>query len=407
LKPTVLHIIDSFESGGTERQAIQLVRLLHEGGHCEVHLACLQNKGSLRAEADNLGLGKIAEYPLTSFHDLNFVSQLRRLRSFLQEKRIDVVHTHDFYTNIFGMAAARTAGVRARIASKRETEGFRSPLQKRVERGAFRLAHRVVANSDAVRARLISEGVHSEKIVTLYNGLELERVDAPAGLGRDEALSHLNVKAESRRRFVTIVANLNHAVKDHPTFLQAAAQVRAKISDAAFLIAGEGELLPRLRDLAAQLGLESDVFFLGRCENIAQLLFASDVCVLSSTAEGFSNAILEYMAAARPVVVTDVGGAREAVVSGETGYVVPPRDVEAMAEGIIGLLSERKKAEAMGRRGRQRVVDLFSTRRQLEGTLKLYADVLGHELSEAGAVDRNVAGQSASSPVNSSVPSAV
>ena len=113
------------------------------------------------------------------------------------------------------------------------------------------------------------------------------------------------------RRFVTIVANLQHAVKNHPMFLRAAALVRVAVPDTAFVIAGEGALMGGLRELTAQLGLSHDVFFIGRCQNIAELLFASEVCVLSSTAEGFSNAILEYMAARRPVVVTDVGGVVE------------------------------------------------------------------------------------------------
>ncbi len=91
-------MIDSFEQGGSERQALQLVRQLHESGRAGVRLACLQNRGSLRGEADRLGLGKIPEYPLTSFYDRNFVRQLRRLARFLKENEIDVVHTHDFYT---------------------------------------------------------------------------------------------------------------------------------------------------------------------------------------------------------------------------------------------------------------------------------------------------------------------
>src|SRR4029077_13351947 len=118
LRPNVLHIIDSFEQGGSERLALQLVRQLHQSGRCQVRLACLQNKGSLRSEADRLGLGEIPEYSLTSFYDRNFVSQLRRLARFLKENEIDVVHTHDFYTNIFGMTAAALARVPARIAYK-------------------------------------------------------------------------------------------------------------------------------------------------------------------------------------------------------------------------------------------------------------------------------------------------
>ncbi len=131
-----------------------------------------------------------------------------------------------------------------------------------------------------------------------------------------------------------------------------------------------------LQALAAQLGLERDVFFLGRCEKVAELLSVSEVCVLSSKAEGFSNAILEYMAAARPVVVTDVGGAREAVTGGETGYIVPVGNDAEMADRIIQLLRDPKHAQTMGQRGRQIVVEKFSCEAQLERTLALYDSLL-------------------------------
>ena len=129
MKLNVLHIIDSFEQGGTERLALQLVRQLQESGRCRVRLACLQNKGSLREEADRLGLGEIPEYPLTSFYDRNFVTQLRRLGSFLKENKIDVVHTHDFYTNIFGMTAAAMARVPRALPTKARPEAFALPTK--------------------------------------------------------------------------------------------------------------------------------------------------------------------------------------------------------------------------------------------------------------------------------------
>jgi glycosyltransferase involved in cell wall biosynthesis len=376
LKPKVLHIIDSFEQGGTERQAVQLARLLKSEGRYDVHLACLNKRGVLLDEAERIGFGEIVEYPLNNFYDRNFVAQLRRCIRFLNEHEIKVVHTHDFYTNVFGMIAARFARAPARIASKRETDGFRSPMQKRVERAAYRIAHRVIANADAVRARLMEDGVRAEKIVTVYNGLDLNRVEPQPNLQRDDLLAALNLPRDAERRFVTIVANLRHAVKDHPTFLRAAQRVHEVVPEAAFVVAGEGELMESLRTLGTQLGLEHDLFFTGRCERVADLLAVSDVCVLSSQAEGFSNAILEYMAAARAVVATDVGGAREAIVEGETGYLVPAGDDEAMAARISALLVEPERARAMGKRGRMIVEQKFSCEAQLERVEGLYDRLL-------------------------------
>jgi glycosyltransferase involved in cell wall biosynthesis len=372
----VLQLTNSFHQGGSERQAVQLARLLHESGRCRVFIACLEKGGVLLEDAASLGLGEIPEYPLTSFYNRSALKQLRRFASYLREHEIDVVQTHDFYSNVFGMAGAALARVPARIASKRETGGMRTAAQASVERQAYKLAHAVVVNSAAVGRQLVRDGVRADKLVTVYNGLDLRRVRSERGGPRDETLSSLGLPTGGARRFVTIVANLQHEVKDHPTFLRAASRVRAAVPDAAFVLAGEGQLTEPLRALAAELGLERDAFFTGRCTRVAELLSISDVCVLSSRAEGFSNSILEYMAAARPVVVTDVGGAREAVAEGETGYVVPAGDDRAMAARIIELLNDPERARRMGERGRLTIEQKFSCEAQLKNTLNLYQELL-------------------------------
>src|SRR5262249_11834419 len=132
------------------------------------------------------GLREIACFPLNSFYDLNAGRQLRRLADYLRNQKIAVVHTHDFYTNIFGMAAAALARVPVRIASRRESSK-RVALKRFVERMAYRSAHRIIANCEQVRQQLIEEGVSGKKIVTIYNGVLANRV-APAAANREEAL---------------------------------------------------------------------------------------------------------------------------------------------------------------------------------------------------------------------------
>lgn len=376
MKPNVLHIINSFEQGGTERQAVQLIRLLHEDSHYRMHLATLSNNGILRKEAEQIGLGEIAEYPLNSFYDRNFLSQVGRCVRFLRQHEIDVVHTHDFYTNIFGLVAGRLARVPVRIASKRDTQGFSTPMQKRLERYVFRHAHAVITNAEAVEKQLVDENVPREKIVTVYNGLDMKRVAPQSQLDREAVLGMLNLPNEPERLFVTIVANLQHVVKDHATFLRAAARVHKAVPEAGFILAGEGRLMNDLKALTSELGIGDDTFFIGRCQHVAELLSISEVCVLSSTAEGFSNSILEYMAAGRPVVVTDVGGAREAVVDGETGFIVAAGDDDNMADRIITLLRDSDRAREMGARGKLVVEENFSCSTQLERTSALYESLL-------------------------------
>jgi len=131
-----------------------------------------------------------------------------------------------------------------------------------------------------------------------------------------------------------------------------------------------------LRGLAGELGISDSTFFLGRCEKVAELLAVSEICVLSSKAEGFSNSILEYMAAGRPVVVTEVGGAREVVAEGETGYLVPSGDDAMMAERLVALLQDPERARAMGVKGKRVVEEKFSCAAQLSRTDSLYDRLL-------------------------------
>lgn len=381
MRSNILQLIGSFHQGGSERQAVQLTRLLMESGRYNVFVATLEHDGVLLDDIYRTGIHEVPEYRLNSFYDLNAVRQLRLFTRYLIEHKIDLVHSHDFYTNIFGMAAAACARVPVRIASRRES-GLRPARQRFVERWAYRSAHAVVANCENVHQQLINEGVPASKVRTLYNGLDPARVELPHGFSRGEMLAALDLPESAR--FVTLVANMRAHIrhptpvclKDHPTFLRAAQRVYQSIPDAAFIIAGEGELKDSTQELANTLGIGDRTFFIGRCQNVAALLSISEVCVLSSRAEGFSNSIIEYMASGRPVVATEVGGASEAVVHGKTGYLVPAGDHEQMAQYTISLLMDRERARLMGELGRLVVSDRFSSIRQLQNTEGLYSELL-------------------------------
>ncbi|MEK7829690.1 MAG: glycosyltransferase, partial [Acidobacteriota bacterium] len=266
------------------------------------------------------------------------------------------------------------ASVPVRIAARRES-GKRSAFKRRIERGAYRLAQAVIANCETVRDQLIAEGVPEQKIITSYNGLELARYLPRTESKREEQFASLGLPQAFGRRLVTMVANLR-SVKDHSTLLRAAQLVCSAVPDAAFCLAGEGELLEPLRQQAARLGLAEDVFFVGRCRQVAELLAVSEIGVLSSASEGFSNAIIEYMAAGLPVVATDVGGAREAVIEGETGYLIEAGDAESLADRIIKLLNDRTRSGSMGESGRRTVEEKFSSVALFERTHRLYGRLL-------------------------------
>src|SRR5262249_32604359 len=208
---------------------------------------------------------------------------------------------------------------------------------------------------------LIEHGVSEKKIVVIYNGIDLTRFQQ-----NGDALQRLNLPALRDRPMITMVANFEYRVKDHPMLLRAAQRVKADVPEAAFVIAGEGELREETERLAAELGLRESCLFIGRCASVPDLLAASDICVLSSQAEGFSNSILEYMAAGRAVVATNVGGASEAIVEGETGHLVNAGDDSAMAERLVSLLRDPEKRRTMGLNGRRVVEQRFSCESRLK-----------------------------------------
>ena len=397
MRYNALQLIGSFHQGGSERQAVQLTRLLSESGRCNVSVATLDRSGVLLDDMRRLGLVDIPEYRLNNFYDLHAARQIWRFARYLKKREIDVIHTHDFYTNVFGMAAAALARVPVRIASRRESS-VRPSSQRFVERCAYRFAHAVVANCEEVREQLIREGLPQQKVRTIYNGLDPARVQ-PAQPDRGKILAALALPAD--KRFVSITANMRAHVwnpepacyKDHPTFLRAAQRVSERVPDAAFIVAGEGELKEATENLARDLGITDRTFFIGRCQDVGSLLYISEVCVLSSRAEGFANAILEYMAAGRPVVATDVGGAKEAIVPGETGFLVKPGDHSAMADHIISLLSQPEDARRMGNHGRKVISEKFSCQRQLQNVEGLYHELLKGRsqswVSEFSRVDPN------------------
>lgn len=380
MKPNVLLFVDSFHQGGSERQTVQLARLLSESGRFNVRLAALSGEGVMRAEAERLNIGEITEYPLTSFYDVNAARQFRRLVKFMRASELQIVHTNDFYTNVFATFAASVARVPVRIASRRmSTVGeFFSKRKQKLEHAAYRRAHMVLANAEAIRQEIVAEGVPEQKTVTVYNGLDLERLTATENSSRTELLQAAGLPVElANRPVVTVVANMRHRLKDQATFLRAAQRIKAQVKDAAFVLAGEGELVEEMKQLAAELGLANDAYFPGRVGRVAELLAASTVCVLSSKGiEGFSNSIIEYMAARRPVVATDIGGAREAIVEGKTGFIVPPEQPEMMAQCITRLLQNPQLAQEMGERGRARVETEFSCAAQLRRTELLYEQLL-------------------------------
>jgi glycosyltransferase involved in cell wall biosynthesis len=255
-------------------------------------------------------------------------------------------------------------------------QGFRGAKQEMVERQAFRLSQAITVNAHAVKDFLISRKVPAEKIVVTYNGLDFDRLQTAPDRSRSQKCCELGLPDDNGLRFVSIVANLRHDVKNIPMFLRAAKIISERYPDVRFVIAGEGQLEGQLKRMASELGVDGKCLFIGRCGNVPDLLSVSEICVLSSFYEGFSNSILEYMAASKPVVATDVGGAAEAIAEGVSGFLVQSDDHTAMAERIESLIADPETGQKMGEKGREIIETRFSTAAQLNQITALYESLL-------------------------------
>lgn len=376
-RPLVLHLITSFEVGGTERQAVELLKRL-DRERFDLRLAVLRLEGPLYDEIAAL-FPSVPQFPLTSFYDVNAAKQLVRLRAWMLTEGIRILHAHDFYTGVLGAAAARLSGVRI-IACQRHLRLSDRRVHEWGTRFTQRLAHRVLANSEAIRQHILKQGrVAPEKIIVIRNGLSgaaeivarfepHERASARAAL-----LQELKLDADSR--LVGIVARLQ-PVKGHRYFIEAASQVARVMAKTHFVLVGDGALRQEIEAQAAQLGLNGRVHLLGDRSHAARITAGFDVAVLASLHEGLPNAVMEAMAAGVPVVATAVGGTRELIADGETGFLVPPANAEALARRILSVLQNPDWSALMAAQGRQRVLDQFNSQRMVESVERLYDELM-------------------------------
>lgn len=360
----VIHVIDNLSPGGTERQCVELVRALSRLG--VGNAVFYFRPGPLLAELDGAAL-TVCALEQANVRSVGFLARVAALAREIRRWAPDVVQTYGCYGNVRGLLAAFLSGVPVRIAGRREFGMCLSLGQRRADRWAWRLAHRIVANSEAVRRQLITdEHVRPDKVVVIRNGLHLGPWLA--------ASEPLNGDADA---VVGMVAHFREE-KDHVTFLRAAGEVLKTVPSARFCLVGSGPLEPVVREWARRLGIAPRVEFRGQLEGEALRATVRQfrVSVLASKSEGLPNAVLESMAAGRPVVATAVGGTPELIEDYVTGFLVPPAQPAALAERIVRLLRDPALAKSMGERARKKVEGEFTADRMACQFRDLYRELL-------------------------------
>lgn len=366
----LLAFVTVFDVGGTERQVVALAKGL-DRSRFDLRVACFNPSGPFLPEIEAQGIPVIS-YPIRNLHGLSTMREQLRFARDLRRERIQILHTFNFYPNMFAIPAARLAGVPVIIATLRDMGDLWTPMQRRAQRWVCRLAHRVVANADAVREQALKEGYNPEKVSVIRNGLDMARFTS----GPDHVLQREALGLPPHVPVVAVFSRLNHRVKGIHWFLEAAALVAPVNADVHFLVVGDGPLRADLELLAQRLGLGDRVRFTGVRADIGQTMSAVSISVIPSESEGLSNVLLESMAASLPVIATRVGGTPEVVEHGQSGLLVPSCSPSALAGAIALLLSDPGRAAALGRAGRRRVELMFQLDRMVRETEVLYDDML-------------------------------
>ncbi len=375
----ILYVIGTLDLGGAERQLVALAKGLDRSKFFPI-VYCLTATGPLLPELTRAGI-QVKCFGLRGLTiRRNPILVARRLVDFLlslKKERPDVVHGLLFHAYILGSFAARLARVPIVIASRRSLGLFkeRKLHYRLIEKVANRMTDLIIANSVAVREDVLrQEKVLPSKVRVIYNGIDPFLYEIQTDVGLRASLGLPN-----GAKVIGVVGNLIH-YKGHRFFLQACPEVKAKFPDVRFLLIGDGPLRGELEVMAGELGIKEEVIFLGSRNDIPALLSIIDLFVLPSLEEGFSNAILEAMAAGKPVVATRVGGIPEAVVHEETGLLVPPKDPKALADAIIRVLSDPELAMRMGKAGRDRVIREFSLDRMVRSLEQVYEELVQAKL---------------------------
>lgn len=363
------YCIDSFDIGGTELNAVRTLEAVDRQRFCPT-VFHFHETGPLRARYEALAV-RLIHLPIGPLYSPRTGVQALRFMRLLRSEGIQVIHTHDLYTNIFAAPLARLGGCRV-IASRRWLDAAPRAGLLRLNRWSYRFAHRVVANS-ALAARLLieRERVAVHRVVELPNFLEeraFRRVDDESRSARRRSWG---VPPEA---FVVGTVARLAPVKNHAMLLQALAYLG---QDVHLVLVGDGPSRGSLEDLAGRLGVAPRVHFTGQLVEPTNLHQFFDVSVLCSRSEGSPNALIEALAVSCPVVATAVGGIPEVVIDRQTGLLVPVDDPAALAARLEELRRDAGLRARLRENGLERVRLKYGQAVVIAQLEALYEDLAG------------------------------
>jgi glycosyltransferase involved in cell wall biosynthesis len=340
----VAYVIDTFDVGGTELNAVRTAEALDRRKY-PLTVFHLSENGPLKARYQALGVDMV-HLRISNLYSLGTASQGNQLAGYLNERRIDVVHTHDVYTNSFAIPWVRLRTRCGVLASRRWTHDVPRAALKTINRIACGFAHRILVNSDSVADFLVrNEKVPGDKIVAIRNFIS-ER--AFLRVGEAERQVQRGMWGVPPQAFLVGCVSRLAPVKNHEFLIRALAALPETFH---LVLIGDGPTRRDLESLTAQLGLTARVHFTGEVLSDRNLHQFFDVSALVSRSEGFPNAIVEALAAGCAVVATPVGGVPDLIKHESTGLIVDQDDVEMLAGHLSRISQDAKLAMRLGATG--------------------------------------------------------
>lgn len=361
----ILYAISHMKVGGAQQHLLEVLSRLDRQVFSPVLFALhARPDHPYLARARALGVEVIEGQAPESLRGPALAGPVVTLARELRRRRVAVVHSYLFHANVVGTLAARLARVPVALVSKRSLDVYASRAELAACRFTNGLADLVTANSEAVKRHVHRvERCPLTRIAVIPNGIDLARVAFPP--------PGPAFKLADSRPVIGAIGRLS-VKKGQADLVAAAARVLAHVPEARIVLVGDGPLAGALAEQARSLGLADRVRFVGGVADAARWLPALDVYVLPSHVEGMSNGLIEAMAAGRPIVATDAGGNTENVVDGESGFIVPPRSPDRLADAILTLLKDPERARAMGEAARTRACQHFTAETMVARMEALY-----------------------------------
>jgi len=358
----VLHVIEAMHQGGAESMVLEHIR--HAGSDVET-LVCALNRGGPAFEAAR-ALGARVFVLEKGGRRLDGI---RRLAALMRAERVTVVNGHNPTGGFYGAIAGSLAQIHGIVRTEHSIHyrGRHSGIYPHLlEPISTARSRRVICVCEAVRESHVRRlKWAANRYVTVLNGIS----SAPASRPRDVIRAELGLSPSDR---VALTIGSLTVQKAQDVLIDGFARLASRRADAMLLIVGEGPLRADLEARARASGAAGRIRFMGARGDVGDLLAASDLFVLSSVREGLSITLLEAMRAERAVVATRIGGNAEAVSDGETGLIVPTRDPAALSAALEALLSDPRRATAMGAAGRERWARRFTGERMVAETEAVY-----------------------------------